>query len=97
MAKRRKRHSAAEKAKVAIAAIKERHTVSELASQHGVHPTQIHQWKRQLLESASVIFENGGVSQREADVGKREAELYEHIGRLNMELEWLKKKVAQCG
>ena len=95
MAKRRKRHSATLKAKVALAAIKERKTVSELASQHGVHPTQIHHWKRRLLEGAADVFEDGRSTKQEAESGRREAELYQQIGRLNMELEWLKKKVAQ--
>ena len=95
MAKRRKRHSATLKAKVALAAIKERKTVSELASQHGVHPTQIHHWKRRLLEGAADVFEDGCSTKQEAESGRREAELYQQIGRLNMELEWLKKKVAQ--
>ena len=95
MAKRRKRHSATMKAKVALAAIKERKTVSELAGQHRVHPTQIHHWKRQLLEGAAEIFENGHSAKQEAESSRREAELYQEIGRLNMELEWLKKKCAQ--
>ena len=95
MAKRRKRHSATLKAKVALAAVKERKTVSELASQHGVHPTQIHHWKRQLVEGAAGIFEEGHSTKREAESGRREAELYQQIGRLNMELEWLKKKSAE--
>jgi len=94
MAKRRKRHSAPLKAKVALAAIKERKTVSELASQHGIHPTQIHHWKRQLIEGAAEVFENGHGSKREEEFSRREAELYQEIGRLKMELEWLKKKSA---
>jgi transposase-like protein len=95
MAKRRNRHSAALKAKVALAAIKERKTVSELASQHHVHPTQIHHWKRQLLEGAVEIFENGHSARREEELSRREAELYQEIGRLKMELEWMKKKSAE--
>ena len=83
------------KAKVAIAAIKEQKTVSQLASQHSVHSTQIHAWKRQLLEGAAEIFERGRSSRREQEFQQREAELFEVIGRLKMELEWLKKKAAQ--
>jgi transposase-like protein len=94
MAKRRKRHSSAFKAKVALAALKERKTVSELASQHSVHPTQIHHWKRQLLEGAASVFDNGMSPTRGEDFSKREAELYQEVGRLSMELEWLKKKAA---
>ena len=95
MAKRRKLHSSTFKAKVALAALKERKTVSELASQHGVHPTQIHHWKRQLFEGAVTIFDNGSTSKRQEDFSKREAELFQEVGRLSMELEWLKKKAAE--
>jgi transposase-like protein len=95
MGKRRKRHSSAFKAKVALAAIRERKTVSELASQHGVHPTQIHQWKRQLLERAAGVFDGGSAPRAAEDFAKREAALYQEVGRLSMELEWLKKKAAE--
>lgn len=95
MAKTRKRHSAALKAKVALAAHKELKTVSQLASQYAVHPTQIHHWKRQLLEGAVEIFESGHSTKKEEEFKRREAELYQEIGRLNMEFEWLKKKSAQ--
>ncbi|GIW97157.1 MAG: transposase [Pirellulaceae bacterium] len=94
MAKRRKQHSPQMKAKVAISAIREIKTVSQLASQHGVHPTQIHQWKRQLIEGAPELFERGRQSRQAAEQQKLESELFEEIGRLKMELEWLKKKSA---
>lgn len=96
MAKKRNRPSAAFKAKVALAAVKEVKTVSELASQYGVHPTQVHQWKRQLKERAEEVF--GTPQSRSCKAGETEAlqvQLYEQIGRLKMELEWLKKKAAQ--
>ncbi len=95
MAKRRKRHTASTKAKVAIAAIRERKTVSELASQHSVHPTLIHQWKRRVLDGAEELFADGRAARKRDDTARREAELYQQIGRLNMEVEWLKKKAAQ--
>lgn len=90
---RKQKHSAAFRAKVALAAIKEAHTISELVSQFRVHATQIHKWKRRLLDGAEELFTRPGEIQRhdEAEV----AELYEQIGRLKMELEWLKKKAAQ--
>ena len=90
---KRKQHTAAFKAQVALAALKGDKTVNELASQYGVHPTLIHTWKKQLLQGAEVIFSNG----LKGDGGEAEArqtELYEQIGRLQMELAWVKKKSA---
>ena len=59
MGRTRKVHTAGFKAKVALAAVKELETVSQLASVHGVHPSQIHQWKKQLLEGAEGLFRSG--------------------------------------
>jgi transposase-like protein len=92
MAGKRKQHSAAFKAQVALAAHKGDRTVNELASQFGVHPTLIHGWKKQLLAQAETLFANG--SKAAADTETEKAELFEQIGRLKMELEWLKKKVG---
>jgi putative transposase len=93
MARKRKQHSAAFKAQVALAALKGDRTVNELAGQFDVHPTLIHGWKKQLLAGADQVFSNGApaaAGDSEAD----KAELFEQIGRLKMELEWLKKKVG---
>ena len=92
MAGKRSPRSVEGKAKGALAAVRERKTASELASQFGVHPTQIHQWKKQLVASAADSFRDGRKRPRVAD---HEAELYEQIGRLKMELEWLKKKLSR--
>jgi transposase len=96
MGLQRKVHSAGFKAKVALAAHKADRTVNQLAGQYDVHPTQIHAWKKQLLAGAESIFANGA-KVAAADAQAREAELYEQIGRLKMELEWMKKKVATLG
>jgi len=88
---KRKQHPAAFKAQVALAALKGDKTVNELASQYGVHPTLIHTWKKQLLTGAEAIF-SGPARPASADAEARQAELFEQIGRLKMELEWLKKK-----
>ena len=93
MAGKRKVHTAAFKAQVALAALKEDRTANELAGHYGVHPTLIHAWKKQLLTGAEGVF--GSPAQGAwADAEARQAELFEQIGRLKMELEWLKKKAA---
>ena len=97
MARKRQRHSAVFKAKVALAAVQERKTVQELASQFGVHPTMIHGWKKRLVEGAAEGFETRSESKARGDGKSQEGELYEQIGRLKMELEWLKKKADQLG
>lgn len=93
MAGKRKQHTAAFKAQVALAAFKGDRTVNELASQYGVHPTLIHAWKKQLLTGAEQVFSNGSKAVT-GDAEAQKAELFEQIGRLKMELEWLKKKVG---
>jgi len=94
MGAKRRRIEAALKGKAALAAVRGDRTTSELASQFGVHPTQIGQWKRQLLDGAAELF----CDDRRHVVENQEgliAELYEQIGRLQMEAAWLKKKVAR--
>jgi len=96
MAGTRKTHSAAFKAQVAMAALKGDKTINELAGQHGVHPTLIHSWKKQLVGGAEDIFSNGSKAPATDHEGLQ-AQLYEQIGRLQMELGWAKKKSAGLG
>jgi transposase len=96
MGRKRKVHAAAFKAQVALAALKGDKTVNELASQHAVHPTLIHAWKKQLLAGAEDVFSNGSTAAAE-DHEALQAQLYEQIGRLKMELDWVKKKAASLG
>jgi transposase len=96
MAGKRKRHTAAFKAQVALAALKGDQTVNEIASRFGVHPTLIHGWKKHLLQGAETLFANGTRTDA-GDAEARQTELYEQIGRLKMELEWVKKKAAAFG
>ena len=91
MKNKRRNHSALFKAKVALEAAKGNKTMAELASEFGVHPSQITQWKKQLLESMQDIFS------RRRDRTRQEQDelteyLYQHIGQLKVELDWLKKK-----
>src|SRR5215469_882114 len=92
----RKRYSAAFKARVAVEAAKQTRTLAEMSKAFQVHPVQISQWKKQLLDGAESLFGDG--RRREHDQSEAlQAELYQQIARLNMEFEWLKKKVARCG
>jgi transposase-like protein len=92
MKQQRKRYSAAIKAKVALEAIRGQKTANEIASEYGVHPTQIAHWKKQALDELPSIFSQGqGEKTDEALI----AALYQEIGQLKVELDWLKKKVGQ--
>jgi putative transposase len=93
MTKKRRQYSKTFKFKVALEAISEKKTISEIASEYEVHPTMVRNWKKQLLEEGEAVFE-GSRRREEQEQAAQEAELYEQIGRLKMELEWLKKKVA---
>jgi transposase-like protein len=93
MARTRKTYTAAFKAKVALAALKGDKTGSQLASEHEVHPTLITTWKKQLLDGAEALF--GAAPQPDAkDAQQRESQLFEEIGRLKFELDWVKKKIC---
>lgn len=88
----RKKFSAGFKAKLALEAIKEQKTIAELAIAYEVHPTQIQTWKKQFLESASSVFE--GKQADSSQHAAQESRLYEQIGKLQMENDWLKKKMS---
>jgi len=90
MTQKRKRYSAEFKFKVALEAAKGLRTLSELSSEHGVHPNQISQWKGKLMEKGATLFSaRNARQQREQET--LQATLYEQIGRLQMEVAWLKK------
>ena len=93
MARKRRSFSAQFKFKVALEAVRETKTLNELASEHGVHPNQITRWKQQLLKDGAEIFSHNAARQSEKAQAV-ETDLFEQIGRLKMELEWLKKKVT---
>jgi len=90
---KRRRFSAEFKARVALQAVRGQKTAAELASEFGVHPNQIGQWKRQLLEGAPGLFSDNGRQAAQADRTLQKA-LYEEIGRQKVELDFLKKKLG---
>jgi len=93
MSRKQRRHSPEFKSKVALAAIKGLKTSSELASEYQVHPTQITNWKKQLLLVIKDAFNQPHKGSHETDEALT-ASLYEQIGRLKVELDWLKKKAS---
>lgn len=96
MSTHRNRYSADFKAKLALEVIKGNRTLTEIASDAQVHPNLLMQWKRQLLESLPTAFADKRVKEnREQE--EKEAQLYQQIGQLKVELDWLKKKVGRLG
>jgi len=89
--RKRKSYNAAFKAKVAVESIKGNATVAELASRFGIHPNQISAWKKQALESLPDAFSSRR-KKKETDTEELQRVLYQQIGQLKVELDWLKKK-----
>jgi transposase-like protein len=92
--RKRKQYHNQFKFKVAIESLKEEATINEIASRNKIHPNQVRNWKKQLMTEGSAVFERK-TGQHRQENETQEAELYEQIGRLKMELEWLKKKSNQ--
>jgi len=93
MTMQRRQHSAEFKARVALEALRGERTINELAAEYGVHPVQITHWKKVVLEEAPTLFSRRrGAQSKEEDALK--AALYQQIGQLKVELDWLKKKVG---
>lgn len=92
----KKNHDAAFKAKVALEAVKGEKTIAQIASEYGIHPNQIGQWKKRLLEDLPGLFSDR--RRKEEKEGAAETdELYRQIGQLKVELDWLKKKSQILG
>ena|SRR5579862_2412640 len=88
----RRRHSSQFKAQVALEALKGQKTLNELASEFGVHPVQIAQWKRQLLDASASIFDSSASRRGEREQDHLVEQLYQEIGQLKVEVDWLRKK-----
>jgi putative transposase len=91
MGKQRSQFNAALKAKIAVEAIKGQKTIQEIASSFSVHPNQVTNWKKQLLEFSPEAFSVGRIRSDEAEE-QLKSSLYEQIGKLKVELDWLQKK-----
>ena len=89
---KRQKRSAKLKLKIALEASQEQQTLNQIAHKYGLNPGQVSQWKKQLQSQGEQIFKTSGQPSQKKQA-KKEAALYEQIGRLKMELEWLKKKV----
>jgi transposase len=88
--RKRKNYSDNLKARVALDAIKGQKTSNELASEYGIHPNQIGQWKKKLIDGSSEIFSRGKKREAESHEAERDR-LYQQIGKLQVEVDWLKK------
>jgi transposase-like protein len=94
MSRPRRTFSAEQKSKIALEALRERHSLSEIAQKHEVHPSQITQWKKQAVDGLHGIFSEGRVKE-EASTEAQTALLFQQIGQLQFELDWLKKKSSK--
>lgn len=92
MKAKRRKFSAEFKARVAIEAIKERETLAELAHKFEIHPNMISKWKQEFLERSAAVFET---ADDEGAMKEEQEKLYARIGKLEMEKEWLKKKLGR--
>lgn len=92
----RKRYDASFKARVALEAIRGDRTVAEIAAAYGVHPNQITRWKKQVLDELPKIF-SGRPEKKETQGKELVDQLYQQIGQLKVELDWLKKKAGFFG
>ena|ERR1700678_1306181 len=94
MTRIRRRHSPEFKLKAVIEVLKGEKTAAQLGGELGVHPLMLSEWKKHFLETGIQIFEKSQKSFKTSEEAKEKAELFEQIGRLKMEIEWLKKKLG---
>jgi putative transposase len=98
MTKTRHSYPAELKARVALEAVKGTQTINQIASEYGVHPSQVNTWKKQLSQELPTLFARTGQKQNTAQQHEQLTDqLYQQIGQLKVELDWLKKKAARFG
>lgn len=97
MSGKRRTFTAEFKAKVAVEAIKGQRTLSEIAQRYEIHPNQVSAWKRQAMEQLPAVFEDGRRRKRAADEAALRDQLYQQIGQLKVELDWVKKRAGLVG
>jgi transposase len=91
MGRPRRTFSAEQKSQISLEALRERQSLSEIAQKHNVHPSQVTAWKKQAIEGLSQAFSESTATDREAHE-REKALLFQQIGQLQFELDWLKKK-----
>ena len=96
MTSKRRKHSGSFKSKVALEAVRGVRTINEIAAEHNVHPVQVSNWKKELLERMPEIFEKPKKSDERREK-KREERLERKVGQLSIEVDWLKKKCDELG
>ena len=96
MKKQRRKHTAEFKARVALEALRGMNTVSEIAAKYEIHPVQVGNWKKELLERVPEIFERKNAAKDKGSEQQRE-QLEKKVGQLTMEVDWLEKKCVQLG
>ena len=94
---KRRRHEPAFKARVALEALKDIHSVQQIAQQYEVHPVQVSEWKKTMTHGADSLFESGRSGDAAAEFERERAELHAKIGQLSMEVDFLRKKSRQLG
>ena len=97
MKRHRRKHSAEFKARVALEAIKGIKTIQEIAKEYEIHPVQVSEWKKKMLEGASGVFGPGQTKKTEEEFDKERDKLHSKIGQLSVEVDFLRKKSKQLG
>jgi len=92
MTTKRKEHPAAFKAKVVLEVLREDKTLAEIASRHRIHPNLLSKWRKLALENLPALFEGGRSKKKDSDTEALLEQLYQQIGQMKVELDWLKKK-----